>query len=311
MSHPNARLTVVARTELVQQVGAGWPQAEVARQFRVSRATVNKWWRRYRRLGVAGLQDRTSRPQRSPHQTSTAQQQAICATRRERGWGPHRIGWLLRLPHSTVYAVLKRAGLARLAWLHRTTRQIVRYERTAPGELLHLDVKKLARIPQGGGRWAMPGMQEINSGPRREPGIGFDFLHVAIDDYSRLAYAEALTDERGLTTAGFLQRTLVHFAAQGVHVERILTDNGKNYTSQAFRQVAEQAGIRLKRTRPFRPQTNGKAEAFNKILLKDWAYLRPYHSNAERLAHLPGFLNYYNHERPHGGIAGIPPAARL
>ena len=226
-------------------------------------------------------------------------------------WGPHRIGWRLGIARSTVYAVLRRAGLHRLAWLHRTTREIVRYEHARPGALVHLDIKKLGRIPQGGGKRILPGFAETHSGPQRGPRLGFDFLHVAVDDHSRYAYVEALPDERGPTAAAFLVRALAHFERQGIAVERILTDNGACYVSRIFTDTAAARNIRLKRTRPFRPQTNGKAEAFNKIMQAEWAYQRPYYSNDERLNVLPGFLAYYNHRRPHGGIGGATPASRL
>lgn len=217
----------------------------------------------------------------------------------------------MHVARSTVYAVLRRMGLHRLAWLHRTTREIVRYERDLAGELLHLDVKKLGRIPLGGGKRFAPGFSETGAGPHSKRSLGMDYLHVAVDDHSRYAYVEPLPDERGTTTAAFLSRALVHFDRHGVRVERILTDNGKNYTSQVFRQVAAAQDITLKRTRPYRPQTNGKAEAFNKILQNEWAYLRPYASNLERLNALPLFLAYSNHSRPHGGINGATPASRL
>lgn len=311
MVHANARLTPVTRRELVEHVVAGWPQAEVARLFRVSRATVAKWVRRYRAAGLAGLQDRSSRPHTSPRSTLPALAAAIVQARQERGWGPHRIGWLLGCARSTVYAVLRRAGLHRLAWLHRATRQIVRYEHAHPGDLLHLDVKKLGRIPPGGGKRILPTFPETQSGPQRGPRQGYDFLHVAVDDHSRYAYVEALPSERGAASAAFLGRALAHFAAQGVVVQRVLTDNGGGYISHAFQAVVQAQDVRHKRTRPFRPQTNGKAEAFNKILQAEWAYLRPYTSNAERLALLADFLAYYNHARPHGGIKGVVPSSRL
>lgn len=311
MTHRNARLTPIIRAELVQQVHHGWPQAEVARLFRVSRATVAKWVRRFREGGLAALRDRSSRPHRSPRLTSQPLVDAICAVRREQGWGPHRISWALQIARSTVYAVLRRVGLHRLAWLHRTTREVVRYERDRPGELLHLDVKKLGRIPFGGGKRFATGFAETRSGPHSKRSLGVDYLHVAVDDHSRYVYVESLPDERGVTTADFLDRALMHFQSCGVRVERILTDNGKNYTSHVFRDVAAAHHITLKRTRPYRPQTNGKAEAFNKILQNEWAYLRPYTSNVERLDALAPFITYYNRRRPHGGIGGAVPVSRL
>lgn len=311
MLHGNARLTVCARLEMVNQVLSGWPQAEVARQFRVSRATVSKWLGRYRSEGRQGLRDRSSRPRSSPRLTPQHLVRAIHSLRRRRSWGPHRIGWHLGIARSTVYAVLRRAGLSRLAWLHRTTRQIVRYEHPSPGDLLHLDVKKLGRVPDGGGKRFAPGFAETGAGPHSKRPLGTDCMHVAVDDHSRFVYVEALPDEKGLTTAGFLERALGFFIANGVKVSRILTDNGGNYRSKAFADVARSNSIRLKRTRPYRPQTNGKAEAFNRILQNEWAYSRPFTSNAERLAELPGYLEYYNHRRPHGGIGGATPASRL
>jgi transposase InsO family protein len=311
MTPRNARLTPVTRAELVREVEIGWPQAEVARLFRVSRATVAKWVRRFREGGPAALQDQSSRPNHSPRLTSPALVEAICAVRREQGWGPHRIGWALGTARSTVYAVLRRLDLHRLAWLHRTTREVVRYEREHPGELLHLDVKKLGRIPPGGGKRFAPGFAETGAGPHSKRRMGVDYLHVAVDDHSRYAYVESLPDEKDITTADFLDRALTHFDGQGVRVERILTDNGKNYTSHVFRDMATGHRITLKHTRPYRPQTNGKAEAFNKILQNEWAYLHPYSSNAERLDALVPFLTYYNRLRPHGAIGGATPASRL
>lgn len=311
MVHGNARLTVRARLDMVHHVLEGWPQAQVAKLFRVSRPTVSKWVRRYRQDGPAGLHDRSSRPSWNPRATPAPLVGAILQVRRDRAWGPHRIAWLLGVARSTVYAVLRRAGLHRLAWLHRTTRQIIRYEWQHPGDMLHLDVKKLGRVPDGGGKRFAPGFAETHSGPRGRPSLGVDYIHVAVDDHSRYAYAEPLPDETGVTTAAFLARALVHFNAQGLTVKRILTDNGKNYTSKVFVQTAAAHGIQLKRTRPYRPQTNGKAEAFNKILQWEWAYLRPYTSNKERLSLFLPFLEYYNHDRPHGGIGGSVPASRL
>jgi transposase InsO family protein len=311
VAHPNARLTPHARFEMVQMVGAGWSIAEVARQFRVSRATVAKWVRRSLEEGVAGLRDRSSAPHRRPRLTLPAVAERICAVRRATGWGPHRIAWALRLAHQTVYVVLRRARLNRLRWLHRVTRQVVRYERDRPGELLHIDVKKQGRIPDGGGKRFAPGFAETLIGPRSKRPRGLEYLHVALDDHSRYAYVEALPDERGPAAAAFLARALEHFRRRGVTVERVLTDNARAYRSRMFEAVAEASGVRLKRTRPYRPQTNGKVERFHQTLQAEWSYARRYRSNEERLAELPRWLYRYNHRRPHGGIAGAVPASRL
>ena len=277
----------------------------------VSRATVYKWLRRYAREGLPGLTDRSSRPQRQPKMTSVAVVAAVCALRRERAWGPHRIAYALGIARSTVYAILRRLGLHRLAWLHRSTREVIRYERAAPGELVHLDVKKLGRIPDGGGKRFDPGFLETGAGRHASRGLGHDFIHVAVDDHSRYAYAEALADERGETTAAFLERALLAFQGLGVRVERLLTDNGGNYRSRVFAEVAAAHGVQLRRTRPYRPQTNGKAEAFNKTLQREWAYVRLYHSNAERVAALIPFLEAYNGNRPHTALGGLTPYARI
>ena len=309
MTHRNARLTPVTRAELTGEVERGWTQAEVARQFRVSRATVAKWVGRCRREGLSGLNDRTSRTRRSPNQTPGPVAERISELRRTEGWGPHQIGWELHIARSTVYAVLRRAGLHRLAWLHRTTREIVRYEHESPGDLVHLDVKKLGRIPFGGGKRFAPGFAETQSGPSKGRSIGTDFLHVAVDDHSRYAYVESLPNERGITAAGFLDRVVRHFHRQGARITRVLTDNCSCYRSRDFRDVAATYGIRLKRTRPYRPQTNGKAEAFIKTLQREWAYRRIYTSNQERLDTLQPFIHKYHHDRPHSSLGILPPAS--
>ncbi len=311
MLHRNARLTVRARLEMVKQFESGLPQAEIARQFRVSRATVSKYVRRYKEQGESGLVDRSSRPRNSPRLTPPRIVHKICKLRRKRSWGPHRIGWQLKIPRSTVYAVLKRTGLNRLAWMHRVTREIVRYEHASPGDMIHLDVKKLARVPDGGGKRFKPGFAETHSGPDSKRPLGYDYLHVAIDDHSRVVYVEVLPDEKGPTTAGFLERTLAFYSAKGMTPKRILTDNGGNYISHAFADMARVHSVRLKRTRPFRPQTNGKAERFIRTLQQEWAYSRAFDSNQQRLKALPRFISYYNRRRPHGGIGGAVPVSRL
>ena len=312
MAHRNARLTPLTRLELVREVAAGWPQAEVARRFRVSRHTVAKWLRRFREEGAAGLDDRRSAPRSHPRRTPPELERRICAVRRTQGFGPHRIQWALVVARSTVYAVLKRHGLHRLDRLHRVTREPVRYEHAVAGDLLHLDVKKLGRIPEGGGKRIAPGFAETRSGPRPGRSLGLEYLHVAVDDHSRYAYVAALPDEPAATCAAFLERALAAFCRRGVRVRGVLTDNAKAYTvARRFLEAAAAADVQLSHTRPYRPQTNGKAERFIQILQDEWAYARPYRSNAERLRELPRWLYRYNHRRPHGGVGGAVPASRL
>lgn len=308
MVHPNARLTPRARLDMVHAVLAGYPVAEVARQFRVARATVTKWLRRFRAQGAAALVDRSSAPHR---RTPDVLARRICAVRRATGWGPHRIAWALGIAHQTVYVVLRRAGLHRLRVMHRVTREVVRYERDTAGELLHIDVKKLGRVPDGGGKRFAPGFAETASGPHSRRPRGVEYLHVAVDDHSRYAYVEALPDEGALSAAAFLARALEHFRRRGVWVQRVITDNARAYQSGVFAAVAAASGVRLKRTRPYRPQTNGKVERFNQTLQAEWAYARKYRTNEDRLAELPRWLYRYNYRRPHGGIAGAVPASRL
>lgn len=311
MSHANGKLTFAGRNLIIQRLAQGWTQAQVAEAQGVSRATVAKWRQRYRTEGTAGLHDRSSRPSHMPHALAEHVVEAICRLRRELGVGPHRIAWELGMHASTVYGVLRRAGLSVLARLDRTTRAVIRYERSHPGELIHLDIKKLGRIPKGGGKRFDPGWKETKAAPHTSRGGGHDYIHVAVDDYSRYAYAEALPDEKGATAAAFLVRAAQAFAKVGIRVERALTDNGGCYRSRAFAATALALGIQLRRTRPFRPQTNGKAEAFNKTLQREWAYRRPYDSNQERLDALPTFLQDYNYARPHTSIGNKPPASRV
>jgi len=313
MSHPNAKLNQYGRLLLVSRLQEGWTQAEVAEAQGVSRSTVAKWWKRYREEGPEGLRDRSSRAGRLPHALGETVVEAICTLRRELGAGPHRIAYELGMAASTVYAVLRRKGLGVLARLDRTTRAVIRYERERPGELVHLDVKKFGRIPEGGGKRFDEGFAESGAGRHRPgPKRGHDYVHVAVDDHSRFAYAEALPDETGTTTAAFLLRAVHAFALAGITIERVLTDNAKNYrVSRAFLEMAAVHGIALRNTRPYRPQTNGKAEAFNKTLQREWAYRRPYTSNAERTAALQPFLSDYNYVRPHTAIGNQPPASRL
>lgn len=307
MVHVKAKLTPAGRLLLVRRVlEEGWPPAHAAEMAGVSRATTYKWLRRFKAEGVAGLADRTSRPQRCPRRTPPAVEASVIEARRRLRRGPHHLAGRLGLAPSTVHAVLARHGLSRLERLDRVTGEIIRYERSRPGELVHVDVKKLGRVPDGGG-WKVHG-REIR--PNRKRGPGFDYLHVAVDDHSRYAYVEVHTDERGDTCAGFLSRAITHFAGLGVTVERVMTDNAKNYTrSRAFQTALGQASHKL--TRPYRPQTNGKVERFNRTLLDEWAYQQPYTTNTERLDTLIGFITDYNNVRSHSGIGNKPPASRL
>lgn len=302
------KLNSHAKQTLVERVVfEGLTVAEAARMANVSRQTAHRWLGRYRRHGWDGLNPRSRRPHTSPRALPDAVVKAILTTRVQSGRGPQWIGWRFAVPASTVHRVLRRWNLHRLKWLDRVDRTPVRYEKAAPGELLHIDVKKLQRIPPGGGRHFDPDWLH----DRRRGGHGFDVIHVAIDDFSRYLYVEALTDEKGPTTVAFLERALAHFAGLGVCIQRILTDNAMTYRSRSFRCIAEEHGITLKRTRPYRPQTNGKAERVIQTLLREWAYQRHYNSNDERTSALRAFVREYNTLRPHMALGGRPPISRI
>ncbi|MET7364205.1 IS481 family transposase [Streptomyces sp. NPDC005562] len=310
MSHRNARLTVHGRRLLVERVRSGRPVAHVAAEMGISRATGHKWIRRWQVEGEQGLHDRSSRPLTTPHRTPLTVEARVCRLRQDRKLGPARIAPILGLPASTVHRVLTRHGLNRLAFLDRPTGQVIRrYERARPGELVHVDVKKLGRIPDGGGHKIL-GRQ---AGRARRSNVGFDYVHSAVDDHTRLAYSEIHADEKADTCATFLRRAAAFFAASGIdHIERVLTDNAWPYRkSLAWRQALAELGATGKLTRPYRPQTNGKVERFNRTLLDEWAYLRPYTSNTERTAALTDFLHAYNHHRCHTALGGQPPISRV
>jgi len=311
MAHANARLTVYTRLRLVELHRQGYAPAWIAEVVGVSRATVYKWLRRFEDEGTDGLADRSSRPHLTHSKLTPRQIAAVCRLRRQRAWGPHRIAGALRIARSTVYFVLRRLGLHRLDHLHRSTREVIRMVQTAPGELVHLDVKKFGRIPPGGGKRMAPGFMETGAGPHSGARAGYEYAHVAVDGFSRYAYVEILPDERGDTTAPFLMRALHAFRVAGIETRCLMTDNGGNYRSRAFRAVADAVGLRHKRTRPYRPQTNGKAEAFIRTLQREWAYIRLYRTNRARLDALPRFLAEYNGQRPHTGLNGLSPLARL
>lgn len=301
--HKNAKLTPAGRVELVRRVLIEKQTVrEVSGAMGVSEGTVRKWVKRYRAEGVSGLADRSSKPKRSPSTLPRKVVRRIERLRRRRYTGL-RIAEELKLAVSTVGLWLRRLGLGRLKNLEPRP-VVVRYEKKRPGELLHLDTKKLGRIQGIGHR--------IHGDRRRSsPGIGWEFLHVCVDDATRVAYAEVLADEKGETATGFVQRAIAWFREQDVHVERVMTDNGSCYRSHRFRRALAQHGVRHIWTRPYRPQTNGKAERFIQTAKKEWAYARAYRTSAARALMLSGFLNRYNGRRPHRGIGNTTPLSRL
>lgn len=306
--HRNARLTPAGRLLLCQRIEAGWPVAHAAAAMGISRDRAYVWWRRYQAEGLDGLEDRSSRPRRSPGRTKASCERRIVAMRTTRGLGPARIAGIVGAPASTVHAVLRRHGLNRLDHLDRATRApIRRMEMSRPGELVHLDIKKLGRIPKGGG-WRVLGEAARHRYRSRKVQIGYDFVHSAVDAYSRVAYSEVLGDERGVTAAEFWARAAAFFASLGIGVERVLTDNGACYRSRAFRDAL--GGITHSRTRFYRPQTNGKVERFNRTLLAEWAYARTWTSDGQRARGLARWLHLYNHHRHHTAVGG-PPISRV
>jgi transposase InsO family protein len=310
LSHANARLTVHGRLLLVTRVEQqGRPVAHVADELGVSRATGYKWLARWRKFGLPGLLDRPSRPHTSPRRTPTAVEAEVCRLRRDRKLGPRRIGAILGLAASTVYAVLRRHGLHRLTAFDRPTATVIRrYERARPGELVHIDVKKLGRIPDGGG-WRMGSRADF---PDRRRQIGYEFVHSAVDDHSRLAYSEIHADEKADTCAGFLDRALAYFTDHNAPVREVITDNAWSYRhGRRWRERLAAEGIRHRFIRPYRPQTNGKVERFNRTLLEEWAYAAVFTSSRDRAAALPAWLHTYNHHRSHTALDGQPPISRV
>lgn len=322
-SHPNAPLTPHGRRRLCERIDAGRPISHVAAEAGVSRRCLGKWHARWTEHGEAGLQDRSCRPASSPNSTPADIVEKIATLRKTRKWGPARIAAELRtagvrIAASTVHRVLHRLGLSRLRDLDPPTGEQLRqakqascYQRERPGDLIHLDVKKLGRIPNGGG-WRAHGKGSAQDRAARRQRVGYSYLHSAVDDLSRLAYTEELPDEQGLTAAGFWRRAAAFFTQHGImHLHRVLTDNGSCYRSRHFRDAVRGTGSKHKRTRPYRPQTNGKVERFHFTLAREWAYVDRYDSQADRSAALRDFLDYYNYRRPHTAHRGQPPASRV
>ncbi|WNM27599.1 IS481 family transposase [Demequina capsici] len=322
MSHANAALTPVQRARIGRMVvDDGWSIAEAARYFRVSWPTAAKWVQRYLEMGRVGMDDRSSRPHRSPNKTAQPLVRKIVHKRIKTRRGPVEIASLTGVPASTVYAVLKRCRLNRLSHVDVATGEPARrYEHDHPGSLIHVDVKKLGNIPDGGG-WRTVGRQQGWRNRAGTPGkdrskhrgvlMRHAYVHTVIDDHSRVAYAEIHNDETAATAIGVLVRAVAWFAARGVHVEAVLSDNGSCYRSNAWRDTCRDLGIKHRRTRPYRPQTNGKIERFHRTLADGWAYSKHYNSEKARRAALPAWLHFYNHHRQHSAIGKVPPITRL
>lgn len=324
MSHPNAPLTPEGRRRLCQRVDLGRPISHVAAEAGISRQALGKWHERWTVEGEEGLTDRSSRPASSPNQTGAEVEDRVEALRREHKLGPVQLMGLLRaegieLASSTVYRILVRRGISRLRDLDVSGEDlrepVLRYEWARPGDMVHVDVKKLGRIPMGGG-WRVHGRasaqhRAAQRAKNKGTKIGYVYLHSAVDDRSRLAYTEELADERGATAAAFWARAVRFFRRHGIRkIRRVLTDNGPCYRSGAFAMALLATRTRHKRTRPYRPQTNGKVERYHRTLAREWAYQRAWSSNEHRHGALDAFLDRYNYHRPHTALGGKPPITR-
>ena len=321
MAHRNARLTFHGRRLLVERVVLeGQAVAHVAKAMGVSRQCGHRWVARFKTGGLAALHDRSSRPHSTPTRTAPAVEAAVVAARLEHRRGQDWLGVELGVPARTVSRILRRHAMPRLCELDPLTGSViraskttaVRYERDRPGELVHMDVKKLGRIPDGGG-WRAHGRQMGSTAASKRARIGFDYVHSLVDDHSRLAYSEIHPDERGPTCARFLTRAADYFAAHGInHIERVMTDNHWSYTrSSAVAAVITGLGASHKLIKPHCPWQNGKVERLNRTLQTEWAYRQVFTSNAERSAALAPWLDYYNHRRRHSALDGLPPISRL
>ena len=300
--HKNARSCPASRLLLVRRIVGGMPVTGAAEAAGISKRTAFKWKRRFLEAGEAALVDRSSRPNRMPRQAHPDRVEGVLRLRRRRYTSP-QIARRVGLSTATVGRILARHGLSRLKSLE-PKEPVVRYQRDCPGELIHVDIKKLGRIKVVGHRI---------TGNRRQcaPGAGWEFVHVAIDDASRMAYAEVLTNERSPSSTGFLRRSVAWFQRRGVRVQAVMSDNGSCYVSHRFKATCQRLRLRHLRTKPYRPRTNGKAERFIQTLLREWAYKRPYPTSVQRTDRLPRYLNHYNLRRPHAALNKRTPAQRL
>ena len=308
--HRNARLNLHGRRLLISRIRAGRPIAHVADELGISRQTAYKWWARWRHEGDVGLLDRSSRPHRCPHRTPRRLERRVERLRRSAKLGQARIGGILELSPSTVHRILCRLGLNRLAWMDRPSGTVIRrrIEHDRPGEQVQVDIKKLGRIPPGGG-WRAHGRANVVHHSKTM--VGYACIHTAIDSYSRLAYSEVLADEQASTAIGFWARAHAWFVSLGILIEVVQTDNGPCYSSQRFTAAVHAAGAQHRRLPPRRPQWNGKVERFNRTLLNEWAYVRVYRTDQARTQALARWLHLYNHHRSHTSLGGQAPITRV
>jgi transposase InsO family protein len=304
-THKNAPLTPKGREAMVRSVVEGeLSKAAAARQFNVTQKTVAKWVERFRAQGVDGLRDRSSRPRSLPSQTAPAKCEAVEALRRQRYTGK-QIAAEVGVSPATVSRILRRLGLNKLSAL-QPAEPVRRYERDCPGELIHIDIKKLGKFNRIGHR-----ITGDRTGQSNTRGVGWEFVHVCIDDASRVAFSRIMKDERKGSAVAFLKMAVAYYASLGIRIERVMTDNGSCYRSRAFATACKKLGLKHIRTKPYTPQTNGKAERFIQTSLREWAYARAYNTSVERAAELPRWLHRYNWHRPHGSIGSMPPISRL
>ena len=309
--HPNAPLTPEGRRRMVSCIlDQHWTIEATAQRFQVDAKTVRKWRDRFVAEGEDGLFDRSSRPHRSPTRTPWTRRREVLRLRRKHRWGADRIAFEVGLASSTVQHILHTAGCGRLDRGDRATdiRPVLRYQRERPGELIHVDIKKIAAIPDRGGWWLHGRGVDGNHGHR---GFGYRYIHTALDDRTRIVYSEILADEQAATAARFWRRAARWFASIGITCERVITDNGSCYRSGLWHQACAATGTTVKKTRPRRPQTNGKVERYHRILLEEWAYIRPWTSDSQRHAGYDGFIHFYNHHRPHGALDWATPASLI
>src|SRR5881409_3803043 len=313
--HANAKLGLAGRLALLRAIESGSTLKAAAAAFNVSSATAHRWWHRWLEAGeearrtMSCLFDRSSRPQRSPRQLAPELEQAICACRRETGWGPRLVAATTGFAHSTVWKVLRRAGISRPPQMVK--RQANRYEWPCPGDLLHMDTSRYARFLRPGHRVTGDRSQSLR-GRSVKTRVGYDYAHAIVDDHSRLAFVELHDDEKAATVTGFVERALAFFAAHGIVAKRLMTDNGFSYVkNRSLRELLARHRIRHLTTEPYRPRTNGKVERFHQTMAREWAYGLAYRSHRKRNQALPHWLDHYNRRRPHSSLGGRPPISRI